>query len=289
MPAPEPTAVSPFVTIAHTAIFAVGTLAILMLGKLIRDAVAARRGHRIPALITVQDNVATALEQAGFLLATVLGLLGSLRIQGDLPEQIGSLALTGALVLATLAVNDVLMARLVCRGLDCAKEVHEKRNLAVAVPRAAGAIATGLVLRAALGHDSPWLDRVAWLGIGQAALVLVSLLYQRWTPYDDLAELRRGNVAAGVTMAGVLLAVGIVVEAALGGEGAGWAADLQSVAIDLGVSIVLLQALRWLADGVLLPGTTLEHEIARDRNVGAALMEFTALIVGAWVLAYYLN
>jgi uncharacterized membrane protein YjfL (UPF0719 family) len=289
MPTPETSATEPLLGIAHTAIFAIGSWTIVLLGKLLRDRLAARHGHRIPLLITVQDNAATALEQAGFLLAAVLGLLGALRIQGELLEQVADLALTGALVVSSLLFNDWLMAKTVCRGIDCAREVNVQRNLAVAIPRAAGAIATGLVLRAALGHESPLWERLAWLGIGQAALVIISLIYQRWTPYDDLAELKRGNVAAGLTMAGVLLAVGIVVEAALAGEGAGWAADLRSVGIDLVLSVVLLQVMRWLADGILLPGTTLEHEIAKDQNVGAGLMEFTAMVSGAWVLAYYLN
>ncbi len=283
-------AVDPWLPIAHTAIFAIGSLAIVMLGKLARDLLAKRRGHLIPTLITVQDNVATAVEQAGFLLAATLGLLGALRIPDTtILQQVLDLGLTGALVIGTLLVNDWLMAKAVCRGLDCPTEVHVRRNLAVAVPRACGALATGLVLRAALGHDSPLPDRIAWLAIGQLALVVISLMYQRLTPHDDVAELKRGNVAAGLTMGGVLIAVGIIVEASLRGEGAGWAADLQSVGIDLAVSVPLLQGMRWLADRVLLPGTTLQHEIAEDQNVGAALMEFTALVTGAWVLAYYLN
>ncbi len=73
------------------------------------------------------------------------------------------------------------------------------------------------------------------------------------------------------------------------GEGKGWAADLQSVGLDLALSVPLLQGMRWLVDRVLLPGTTLQHEIPEDQNVGAALMEFTALVTGAGVLAYYLN
>lgn len=283
-------AADPYIAIAHTAIFAVGSLAIVLVGKLARDLLAKRRGHSIPTLITVQDNVATAVEQAGFFLAATLGLLGALRIPDTtILGQVLDLGLTGLLVVVTLLVNDWLMAKAVCRGLDCPTEVHVRRNLAIAVPRACGALATGLVLRAALGHDSPLLDRIVWLVIGQAALVGISVLYQRWTPYDDLAEIKRGNLAAGLTMGGVLLAVGIIVEASLRGEGADWLADLRSVGIDLAVSVVLLQGMRWLADRVLLPGTTLEHEIAQDQNVGAALMEFTALVTGAWVLAYYLN
>lgn len=90
-------------------------------------------------------------------------------------------------------------------------------------------------------------------------------------------------------MAGVLLAVALTVEAALRGEGQGWLADLQSVGIDLAMSVVLLQVLRVVADAFLLPGTTLAKEIAVDRNVGAGVMELVSLLVGAMMLAYFLN
>ena len=276
--------------ILHTAAFLLGAMAILFAGKLARDFLAKGRGHRVGDLITLQDNPATAIEQAGFLMGAVLGLLGSLALpEASILVQAGELALTGLIVIATLLLNDQLMSRVVCRGFDNHAEVNDNHNVAVAVPRAAGAIATGLVLRAALGHDSALLDRLGWVLIGQTALVGISLLYQWRTPYDDLAEIKGKNLAAGLPMAGVLLAVAITVEAALRGEGHGWVADLQSVGLDLALSIVLLQVLRVVADAFLLPGTTLAKEIAVDRNVGAGVMELASLLVGAFMLAYFLN
>lgn len=279
-----------FLGILHTAAFLMGAMAIVFIGKLARDYLARGRGHKVGDLITVHDNPATAIEQAGFLLGAVIGLLGSLAVpDASLLAQAGELGLTGLIVIGALLLNDQLMSRLVCRGFDNHAEVNDNQNVAVAIPRAAGAIATGLVLRAALGHDSALIDRLGWVLIGQAAMVGISLLYQWRTPYDDLKEIKDKNLAAGLPMAGVLIAVAITVEAALKGEGHGWVADLQSVGIDLALSIVLLQVLRIVADAFLLPGTTLAKEIAVDRNVGAGIMELSSLLVGAWMLAYFLN
>lgn len=276
--------------ILHTATFLVGSVAIVFGGKLARDALATRRGHRIGELITVHDNPAVALEQSAFLLASVIGLLGALVISGETLLQQGiELALTGVVVIAALLGNDWLTAKLICRGFDNHKAVNEDHNVAVACVRGASALATGFVLRGALGHDSSLLDRVLWVLVGQVALVTISLLYQRLTPYDDIAEIKSKNLAAALPMAGVLLAVGLTVEATLHGEGAGWAADLLSVSLDLLLAVVLLQVLRVVTDLFLLPGTTLHKEIAEDRNTGAGLMEFTSLLLGALLLAYYLN
>jgi hypothetical protein len=90
-------------------------------------------------------------------------------------------------------------------------------------------------------------------------------------------------------LAGIQLAVGLVVEAALRGEGAGWRADLASVGIDLAIAAVVLPLLRWLGDLLLLRNTSYTHEIARDRNTGAGFVEATSYISGAWAIAYFIT
>jgi uncharacterized membrane protein YjfL (UPF0719 family) len=150
-------------------------------------------------------------------------------------------------------------------------------------------MATALVVRAALGHESTLQERIVWVLLGQLALVAMTRLYQRVTSYDDVAELKRRNLAAALPLAGIQLAVGLVIEASLRGEGHGWAADLSSVGIDLLISAVLLYALRWLGDLLLLHHSTFAEEIARDRNVGAGFVEGTSYIAGAWAIAYFLN
>jgi putative membrane protein len=120
-------------------------------------------------------------------------------------------------------------------------------------------------------------------------MVVMSLIYQRVTPYDDLAQIRDNNIAAALPLAGVLLAVGIVVEAAIGGEVVNWGEDLASVGIYLAVSLVLLLVLRVLADLFLLPGASLSKEVAEDRNTGAGLVEGTSFVVGALLLAFFLT
>ncbi|MFO0750947.1 MAG: DUF350 domain-containing protein [Myxococcota bacterium] len=276
-------------TIGRTAAFFAGSLVIVVIAKMVRDQIAARRGHRLPELVAKHDNVAVAVEMAGFVLAMVLGLLDSIMVSGIAWwEQALDLLTTGAVVLAVMLLNDQITSRVVLRGIDCNLAVVN-RNLAVAIVRACANVASALVTAAALGHESPLIERVIWVLIGQLCLVILSLAYQKLTPYDDVKEVESQNVAAALPMGGILLAVGLVVAAALKGEGAGWGDDLVSLAIDLVVGAVLLFALRWAGDRFLLPGTTYKEEIARDRNAGAGLIEATSYVAGALAVAYFLS
>ena len=276
--------------VARTAAFFVGSVAIVAFAKWLRDKIALRRGHDLASLIALRDNTPVAVEMSGFVLAMVLGLLGSLAVEGSTWwEQALDLLGTGAIVMLVLFFNDQVITRAVLRGLDCDGAVADEHNLAVAIVRAAGNVATALTLGAALGHDSPLWERLIWVLIGQAALVLLSLLYQRLTPYDDIAEVRQKNVAAALPMAGILLAAGIIVSAALRGEGSGWGADLLSLGLDLVVSAVLVLVLRWAGDRLLLPGSTFQDEIARDKNAGAGVIEATIYLSAALAAAYFLN
>lgn len=276
--------------LARRASFIAEALALLLVGKLIRDALSMARGYKPSEIITVKDNPAAAIDLAGFLFALAVGLVGSIVVSSQTwVGQAADIAQVGLIVIGCLVVNDWITDKLIFRGLDDHAELNEKANVALALGRAASAIATGLVIRGALGHDTALVDCLVWVAVGQVALVVISLLYQWVTPYDDLAEIQGGNVAAGLPIAGILIAVGLTVEAALHGAFESWLADLQSVGMYLGLSVVLLWLLRLLVDLVLMPGTRLSKEIAEDRNAGAGVIEAASFVVGAVLLAYFLN
>ena len=262
-------------------------------------------------------TTAAGVEMAGFFLAMVLGLLGGLVIEGRLWwEQLQDLLVTWVVVSGVLLANDQIVSRFVLRGLDCNRAVAEQANLAVAVVRAAANVATALVLSGALHDDADIGMRFVWVLIGQAALIGLSLGYQALTRYDDVAEVRRKNVAAALPMAGVLLAVAIVVEASIRGTvfvaanalpdtdfvlpvsiyervdrvaQASFGADLAALVLELSVASVLIVALRWLGDKLLLPGASYHDEIARDKNAGVGFIEGATYVAAGIAVAYFLN
>ena len=57
------------------------------------------------------------------------------------------------------------------------------------------------------------------------------------------------------------------------GDFIGWAENLEDFGYYAVAGFAMLMVLRWIVDFVLLPGTTLHHEIANDRNLNAAWIE----------------
>ena len=114
-------------------------------------------------------------------------------------------------------------------------------------------------------------------------------MFQCLAPYDDLAEIGRGNLSAAVPLAGAWIAVGITVESAVSGESINLFADLVSVAMYVilaTMAIWLVRAsLRWL----FFRGVDLTTEITRDQNSGVALFEATLYICVAEIICYFLN
>ena len=277
-------------TLGRTAAYFVGVLVLVTLAKLARDAIALRRGQRLSGLIVEHDNTPVAIEMGAFALAMVVGLTGSIVAEpGTWWEEALALLATGGIVFAVLLLNDQLVTRFLLGGLDCNKAVADDHNLAVAIVRGAGNVGAALALVGALGHGSPLEERLVWVVIGQVALVLMARGYQALTPYNDAAEVRHKNVAAALPLAGMLIAVGIVVGAALTGEGHGFADDLLAFGIDLAVSAVFVVVLRWAGDRLLLPGSDYAKEIAHDQNAGAGFIEGVVYVAGAIAVAFFLN
>ena len=270
--------------------FLMELLALLFCAKVLRDVSAIRRGRRLNAQLTEHDNPAAALDLAGALLALVTALLGSLLIGSETwLGQASELAISGLAVLLILSFNGWLTDKAILRGIDDYRAIYEDRNVGVAACRAASVMATGLIIRGAFAHEAPWLEAISWVCVGQLALMVMALLYQWVTPYDDLAEIRGGNFAAALPLAGILFAVGLTVEAAIEGEPAGFSETLPLVLGYLAFAGVLLWLLRIFVDRVLMPGVSLSDEIAKDRNVGAGLLEASSFIACAELINYFLH
>jgi uncharacterized membrane protein YjfL (UPF0719 family) len=265
-------------------------LALLFIAKVARDLLLLRRGYRVDEQLTQRDNLAAAVDLAAFMLACVVALLDSFVIEGESwARQATSVATTGLVVLPLLALNGWLTDKALLRGIDDLAEVHERRNIAVAVVRAGAVLGAALATRAAFGHPNDWLTCAAWALIGQVMLIAVARIYERVSPYDDLAEVKQGNVAAALPLMGVLVAVGVTVEGAIYGEVVEWGPELLSASLYLLVSAALIWGARGLLNSFLLPKGDLTEEITRDRNVGVGLLEATVYISLAEVMAFFFS
>jgi uncharacterized membrane protein YjfL (UPF0719 family) len=279
-----------------TFLFVLGLMAeallILLAAKLVRDAVCALRGTQVNEQI-VAGRSAAAVTQAGYLVGVLLGFLGAVHgaaVGESFFSNAAAVAVAGLVAIALQLLADLLGDKLIFRGVDDSASA-EANNLALAVGKAAVSLATGLVLRGAMSDsEATLLGRMGWFAAGQVVMVLAVVVYCRLTPYDDLAEIKRNNLAAGFPISGILLAVGFVMEAALSQPSAG--STGQSVIMTaelLGLSLLLVYAFRLIGDFVLLPKMKLSQAIVDQKNVGAGLQEGVSFVLASLLVTFFLT
>jgi uncharacterized membrane protein YjfL (UPF0719 family) len=293
--------------------FMVEASLILVAAKLARDAFFRIRGDNINQLVVQKKSIGAATTQAGYLIGVLLGFLGAIVVRGEDPSFwaiAGSVAVAGVVAIVLQLVADFISDALIFRrvrfrrrpmkqgappaapaGVPGGTSAVEDVNVALAVGKAAVSIATGLVLRGALSDpEAGFLARIAWFAAAQAVMVLAILLYCRLTPYDDLAEIRRDNLAAGFPIAGILLAVGFVIEAAVASRPEATAAHAALAAAKFaGVSLVLVYVFRLLTVLVLLPKVNLAKAIEDEKHVAAGLQEGVSFVLASLIVTFFLT
>jgi uncharacterized membrane protein YjfL (UPF0719 family) len=154
------------------------------------------------------------------------------------------------------------------------QEISNHRNLAAGALECGAYLASAALLAGAIRQPggTPWTAAAVFL-LGQVALILLGRFYQRWSGYDVGAEVRSGNLAAGVAFAMTLIALALLMLKAIGGEFTGWAESLSFFAFDAVVGLILLVSLRWVTYAALLRRARVADEIVRDRNVNVGLIE----------------
>jgi uncharacterized membrane protein YjfL (UPF0719 family) len=270
----------------------VEAMVIVFVAKLARDQVLRSRGYLVNQLVVTERSAGAAVSQAGYMVGILLGFLGAISFAGQATgyaSLVGHIALFGLLAIALQLAADLISDRLIFRGL--AGEGVKDHNLSHAVGKAAVSIATGLVLRGALTNPAAGvLGCLAWFAIGQALMLVAVLFYCRLTPYDDLAEIKRDNLAAAFPIVGILLGLGVVIEAAVVAKGDGTALDTAlRVGKFLGVGLVLVWLFRLAASRMLLPRAKLSSEIVERRSVAAGLQEGVSFFLVSLIVTFFLS
>ncbi len=245
--------------------------------------------------MTSRDNPAFGLAIAGYFAGTAIIYISSAGF-APLPLDEGASAVFAAMGenlawalagIVALNASRWLADRLLVAHVRNDQEIREHRNLAAGALECGVYIAAATVLAGAIRQPggTPWTALAIFL-LGQFAFILMGRLYQRWIGYDLVAEVRSGNLAAGVGFAMTLVALSLLMLKAIGGEFATWTASLSFFAFDAVTGLILLLFLRWLAATALLPGSRMVQEIVRDRNVNAGLIEGVFAIGIAGMILY---
>jgi uncharacterized membrane protein YjfL (UPF0719 family) len=157
--------------------------------------------------------------------------------------------------------------------VDNDDEVLNGQNLAVGITEFGSYFATGLIAYGSMsGEGGPWWSPIPYFFLGQAVLLVSARLYGRFVVASIHAEVKKGNAAAGILIAGMLIAYGFILSASISGPFMGWIVDLESFGVSAIVGMILVLALQRVVDKLFLPTSDICTEVCRDRNVAAVLM-----------------
>jgi len=233
----------------------------------------------LDAELTTRDNKALAVETAAYFLAVMIVIASTFRSSpaadgSPVWVDLGSSALWSLIAMILLLLSSWINDRFLLRHFDNKKELITDQNVGTGAVVAGTYLGTALIVSASLQGTtggSFWielLDTLVFFTVGQLAFVLLGALYQKASDYDIHKEIENDSAAAGIALGMNLLAMGVI----LAGEIA-HSDSLVALAVWGVVSALLLLFGRFLVDRFLLPGSPLDHEIAKDRNWGAALIE----------------
>ena len=257
--------------------YAVLLLFCLLLAKLINDFCTP---YSVDQELTEHDNLALSVSFSGYLLAVVIIFICAL--MGPSKGLLMDLLYTGGYAIGgiiLLNVARIINDKLILYKFSNIKEIIEDHNVGTGAVQFGSYIASGLIVGGAIhgAGGGPHTALVFYL-LGQVVFILSTFIYNRITPFDLHAEIEKDNVAAGVSFAGWLIAVGIIIMNACAGDFISWKENLVIFAYTTALLLVLLPIMRIIFDRLILSKSKLNQEIQRDKNVGSALLEVSTLI-----------
>ena len=247
-------------------------------------------------------NVAVGLRRAGLYLGIAIAISGALSgssggfFQNLIQLIVDGLMITGFLF-SSRFINDYIMMGHLNNDAECVKvfTLADGRkvtgNTALGMVEGSMYIATGFILKGSLtGGGGTFfqslVSAVLFFILGQIALLVFGLIYELITPFNVRQEIKQNNLAAGIGLGGILIALGIILMGSISGPFTGWASDLVGFGIYTVYGMAMLLIFRNVIDRILLPTTTLAIEIKEDRNVAALIVVESAIAAVAVIIAY---
>ncbi|MEE8399223.1 MAG: DUF350 domain-containing protein [Desulfobacterales bacterium] len=261
---------------------------IFFIGKIVHDLL--HREYHLTTELVEKDNPALALAVAGYYLGLVFCIGGVLTGPSEgILEDIIDLCIYGLLGIVLLNASWYICDLFILRKFKVSDELIRDQNQGVGAVSFGVSVASGLIIYGAVsGEGGTIWTAIAFWAIGQVMLILATLIHHLVTPYDDHEELEKDNVAVGVSSAGVLIAMGIVLGLAAEGDFSSWSEDIWDFLAIALLGLILLPCVRILTDKVLLPTVKLADEIAGQEkpNVGAAYIVAVSYISAALVISW---
>ena len=113
-------------------------------------------------------------------------------------------------------------------------------------------------------------------------------LHDKLIPYSLLEEIENDNAAVGISFAGNIIAIGLILMRATVGDLGNWQQGLISYFIDITAIVLLLPAVRILLDRILVKGVNIAREV-RNNNIAAGLGEAFVIVAFAIMIFFMVD
>ena len=234
-----------------------------------------------------RGNIAVSLRKSGIYAGIAFGLAGTFfgGSQGLLTD-LANFALAGVVLMVLLFVAFLINDKIILRKLDGDKEVSEG-NTAVGLVEFASYTSSGIIMHGAFsGEGGGILTAGGFFLMGQAALVGAFYLLEALTPRDICEEIEvKKNTAAGMDVAGMLVALAIILRAGVAGPFTGWVPGIRGFGVYVVGGLIALMFFRFLATRLFVPGVSFDQEIAGDRNLSVATLSSVVQVALALIIA----
>ncbi|WDD99205.1 DUF350 domain-containing protein [Thalassomonas actiniarum] len=236
-----------------------------------------------------KKNLALGISIMGFITANTIiysavitGL--SQQLQPNLMAVCQHTALGMLLLLVSRQVNDKVLLHSCCSH----RQIITKQSLSVGMAQASCYITSGLIIGGVLMRGGDIFSVLVFYALGQVSLVLFTKIYDLFTNFCLIQELESGNIAAGTSFSATVIALGIILLHALGGEFVSWQSGISSFALDALTAFIILPVVRMLVDKLLIPSVNIDYAIKKEHNVAVALLEGAVAISVALVIFFAL-
>jgi len=228
-----------------------------------------------------KDNLAFSFSYVGYFLSVVIIIGASIVGESNgIYSDLLHINIYGLLGILFLHISSWISNKFMFSLFDLKKEVVTDRNVGAGIIFASIYIVNALILYGCIVGESESLlsgitTFIGYWVLANVLLVVSTLVYSKSLDYDIHREIENDNIAAGISFAGALVAIGIIIMNAINHEFQDWITTIIDIVVQGIIGMILLPFVRIIADKILLPGQRLTDEIAHQENpnYGAALME----------------
>ncbi len=268
---------------------ALATIILLIIARFVYSLVL---GQAMTDTLINRDNKAAAIALSGFLLGVIKVIIPILTSPGhSFWNDVRGVAAYGTGGIVAMTVSGLIFgwySKLT--GIDLREQIA-KGNTAAGILAAGEYLAVSWVVSGTLTGDSGAIvPTIVFWAAGLIALLVLAHLFRMLTAYNDTELIAKGNLAAALSCAGLLVAIGMMIGYAVSGTFTDYAEGFRAFGLILLVTLVLYPVRQIIVQMLLLGGGfsfrngRLDQEIAEDENIGAGLLEAVGYLSSAMLI-----